>query len=378
MTQETPDGVPIADGFDFPVGPRGNNVDVFKTHKIDTVLIDPEYFKLLGFWHPGEDWNGRGGGDTDLGDPIYAIANGKVLEFGYYQPSWGNIVLIEHALPDGVRVWSQYAHLDKIMVTAVGQKVTRGQQIGAMGKGAKTAKAPNGMYLAHLHFEIRRNKLSIGNWTPMAKNRDQVLANYYNPTDFINAHRPGSMPQPAAPPPVKVTPVQPAPAPVTPVALAPVSTTPAPQPPAQFQPVQITVDSQRTDPTMGRFRKAKSDNWYSAPVGAFGSTIWTYVSAQQEIGWGQWQPNLPAAGQYEVAVFIPGEKASTRQARYLVAHADGQSQVVVNQDGAANQWVKLGVFRFTPGQGHLRLSDVTGEGQGVMIAFDAARWTRVG
>lgn len=364
MTQETADGVPISDGFDFPVGPRGDNVDVFKTHKIDTVLADPEYFKLLGFWHPGEDWNGRGGGDTDLGDPVYAISHGKVLEFGYYVPSWGNLILIEHALPDGTRVWSQYAHLDQIMVTAVGQKVTRGQQIGTIGKGAKTPQAPKGLYLAHLHFEIRRNKLSIGNWTPMVKNREQVLANYYSPSEFINAHRPWKMPEAAVP--AQPSRVQPAP-------VAP------PAQPAQAPQVQITVDSQRADPTMGRFRKAKTDNWYTAPVGAYGSTLWSYASAGQEINWGEWQPNLPAAGQYEVQVFIPDQHATTGSARYRVVHADGQTEVAINQNRIANQWVRLGVFRFAPGQGYLRLSDVTGESQpGVMLAFDAARWVKVG
>lgn len=373
MTQETPDGVPISDGFDFPVGPRGDKVDVFKTHKLDVTIVDPEYFKLLGFWHPGEDWNGRGGGDTDLGDHVYAISNGKVLEFGYYQPSWGNLVLIEHVLPDGTRVWSQYAHLDQIMVTAVGQKVTRGQQIGTIGKGAKTAQAPKGLYLAHLHFEIRRNKLSIGNWTPMTKNREQVLANYYSPSEFINAHRPSKIPQPVAP----SQPVIQPPTPPSPVQPAPVS--PAPVQPAQVPQQQITVDSQRTDPATGRFRKARTDNWYSAPVGAYGSTIWCYASTSQEINWGEWQPNLPAAGQYEVQVFIPDQHATTRQARYRLVHADGQSEVMINQDSIANKWVRLGSFRFVPGQSSLRLSDVTGESQqGVMIAFDAARWVRVG
>ena len=153
MAQETPDGVPICDGFEFPVGARGDNADVYATHKVDSILVDEGYFKSFSVWHPGEDWNGRGGGDTDLGDPIYAIAHGKVIGFGYYPQSWGNLVLIEHALPDNTRVWSQYAHLQKIMVNQVGQKVTRGQQIGTMGKGAKTDKFPQGRWIAHLHFE---------------------------------------------------------------------------------------------------------------------------------------------------------------------------------------------------------------------------------
>ncbi|HEX9924593.1 MAG TPA: M23 family metallopeptidase, partial [Anaerolineae bacterium] len=132
QTGQTEDGVPISDGFDFPVGPHGENVDVFKTHKVDATLVDPAYFKSFNVWHTGEDWNGRGGGDSDLGDPIYAISHGRVVEFGDYPPSWGNIVLLEHALPDGSRVWSQYAHLEQIMVSQVGQLIKRGQQIGTM------------------------------------------------------------------------------------------------------------------------------------------------------------------------------------------------------------------------------------------------------
>ena len=100
----TPDGVPISDGFDFPVGPRGDQVNVWDTYKVDTTLVDPTYQKIYRFWHTGEDWNGRGGGDTDLGDPVYAVSHGRVVGSGYYTPSWGNIVLLEHALSDGTRV----------------------------------------------------------------------------------------------------------------------------------------------------------------------------------------------------------------------------------------------------------------------------------
>ena len=160
-----------------------------KTHKIDTILVDPNYFKNLGYWHPGEDWNGKGGGDTDLGDPIYAVSNGKVIDFGHYAV-WGNIVLLEHALPDGTRVWSQYAHLERVMVSQKGQQVSRGQQIGTMGKGDKNR------YMSPIFIlRFARKKLPIGNWSPMVKDKAAVVANYYDPTEFIKAHRTLELPE---------------------------------------------------------------------------------------------------------------------------------------------------------------------------------------
>jgi murein DD-endopeptidase MepM/ murein hydrolase activator NlpD len=345
---ETSDGIPISDGFDFPVGKPDA-----QGFYVAAWLVDPAYKTNFGVWHPGEDWNGTGGGDTDLGAPVYAISHGRVAFAEYNPKSWGNIVLLEHALPDSTRVWSQYAHLQQIMVTA-GQKVPRGQQLGTIGKGANNA------YLAHLHFEIRRKNLSAGNWKPIVDDRDQVLANYYYPSEFIKAHRPGT----GIP---KDVPAQPTTAPAPPV-----------QPPSTPQ-VQVIVDSQRTDPAMGRFRRARTDNWYSAPAGAYSSTIWTTVSAAQERNWGEWQPFLPASGRWEVSVFVPDQSPATTNARYRITHADGQAEVPVNQGKYHYAWVSLGTYRFEPGRGSVRLSDVTGEsGQNVRIAYDAMRWVKVG
>ncbi len=334
----------ICDGFDFPVGPRGDNVNVWDTYKVDSGLADPAYKKLFGVWHTGEDWNGRGGGDTDLGSPIYAISHGRVAGFGYYLPSWGNIVLLEHVLPDGSQVWSQYAHLDQVTVGQVGQVVSRGQQIGTMGKGEKSAKYPQGRWIAHLHFEIRRSNLSISAWTPYVNDRDQVMAHYFNPTAFINEHRPTNFAAAAQ----------------------------------RLQRPQVIVDSQRTDRTMGLFRRANVDNWYSAPYGYQGSMLWTYASTDVETNWAEWRPTLPATGQWEVSVYIPERNATSTQARYQVIHADGKTEVAVDQSKYSNQWVNLGAFRFEAGRGYLRLADATGERKrGLMIGFDAARWIQV-
>lgn len=166
--------VRLADGFDFPVG------------KPDA----DGFYKARGYWpngHLGEDWNGRGGGDTDLGEPIYAMGRGVVIFSQNIGVGWGNCILIRHIFreADGkiAMVDSLYAHLHERKVK-LHDLIEKGQLVGTMGGN-------NGMYPVHLHFEVRKN-LQIG------MNRSQFArdsSNYYSPTAFINARRvlPSSM-----------------------------------------------------------------------------------------------------------------------------------------------------------------------------------------
>lgn len=163
--------VNIADGFDYPVGkPDGKNY--YKSRGLR--LRSPEHF--------GEDWNGRGGGNTDLGDPVYSCADGIVTFAHDVKTGWGNVVLIRHAYRDpssgSVKfIDSLYGHLDKISVK-VGQAVKRGQQVGTIGTN-------RGMYPAHLHFEMRHN-INIG----MHRNGvASTMDNWADPTQFITKYR---------------------------------------------------------------------------------------------------------------------------------------------------------------------------------------------
>lgn len=163
--------IPIADGFDFPVG-KPDAAGYYKARGLR--LRSPTHF--------GEDWNGRGGGNTDLGDPVYSTANGIVVWAYDLRGGWGRVAIIRHAYRDPktgqVRYCdSLYGHLRQ-MTVKVGQQVKRGQQVGTIGSN-------RGMYAAHLHFEIRHN-LSIG------MQRSSVTSNYTNwadPTQFINKYR---------------------------------------------------------------------------------------------------------------------------------------------------------------------------------------------
>ena len=157
----------LADGFDQPVGKP-----------------DAEgYYISRGFrtrYHMGEDWNGLEGGNSDLGKPVYATANGIVVLARNMRMGWGNLVIIRHIFLEEKQmktVDSVYAHLDRIFVSE-GKQIVRGQQIGTIGTN-------RGRYIAHLHFEIRKN-LFIG-YNQRAFPKD--LTHYYVPGAFIAQHR---------------------------------------------------------------------------------------------------------------------------------------------------------------------------------------------
>lgn len=153
----------FTDGFDYPVGkPDGEG-----------------YYNAQEFgknYHLGDDWNGVGGGNTDLGDTVYAIANGYVNFAEDVKGGWGIVVRITHHLSENKKVESLYAHFSDFFVTPY-QYVSKGTPIGTIGTAG-------GLYPAHLHFEIRDQiNLPIGGGYSRENN------GYLDPTAFIKAHR---------------------------------------------------------------------------------------------------------------------------------------------------------------------------------------------
>jgi len=99
--------------------------------------IDPIYKDLRA--HKGMDFN------APLGTPIYATADGKVIDAGFNTGGFGNRVVINH----GYGYQTLYGHMLRIKAR-VGQDVKRGELIGYVGNTGKSTGP-------HCHYEVHRN-----------------------------------------------------------------------------------------------------------------------------------------------------------------------------------------------------------------------------
>jgi len=185
------ESIPTAAHFDFPLGNENGAMAYNAQHFTENK-------------HLGDDLNGIGGENSDLGDPIYAIADGRVLLARDGGPGWGNVVILIHAyLENGAGgsratstgkparvgesggepinaerkyVQSYYGHVQDMLVHP-GQTVKRGQQIATVGTA-------NGRYFAHLHFEMREFITPF-----IGPGYREDTHGWLDPTKFIEAHR---------------------------------------------------------------------------------------------------------------------------------------------------------------------------------------------
>jgi hypothetical protein len=158
--------IPTAMRFDFPLGSEHGamayNAQRFTENR-----------------HLGDDLNGIGGENSDLGDPVYAVADGRVLLAGEGGPGWGNVIIVLHAyLKDGSRAYVQsyYGHVDAVLVHA-GQEVRRGEKIATVGTA-------HGRYFAHLHLEMREFMTPF-----IGPGYREETRGWLDPTAFITQHR---------------------------------------------------------------------------------------------------------------------------------------------------------------------------------------------
>ena len=94
-------------------------------------------------FHEGVDFS------APIGTDVYASGDGVVVQATRSNYGYGNIIKIDH----GYGYVTVYAHLQKINVRK-GQKVKRGQTIGAVGStGLSTGP--------HLHYEVHKNNKKV-------------------------------------------------------------------------------------------------------------------------------------------------------------------------------------------------------------------------
>jgi len=163
------------DGFDFPIG-KPNAGGYYNAQQF--LEANAQFYGNL---HLGEDWNGNGGGNTDLGDTVYAAANGFVSFCGDLGGGWGLVTMIVHQTDydNLLYVETLYGHL-QVQFVKQGIWVNRGDAIGLIGN-------LNGAMFAHLHFELRSDiYLNVGGGYGV----DGL--GYLHPTDFISKNRPKS------------------------------------------------------------------------------------------------------------------------------------------------------------------------------------------
>jgi murein DD-endopeptidase MepM/ murein hydrolase activator NlpD len=92
--------------------------------------------------HSGVDMAGP------VGTPIMASADGVIVKAGWAN-GYGNLVEIDH----GRGLTTRYGHLSAINVS-VGDRVTQGNQVGAMGSTGRSTGS-------HLHYEVRINGTAV-------------------------------------------------------------------------------------------------------------------------------------------------------------------------------------------------------------------------
>ena len=110
-----------------------SNKDLKKTASGYGVRIDP--ISKTSKFHAGMDFS------ASPGTPVYATGDGVVVKAGW-ETGYGNTIEVNH----GFGYLTRYAHLSAYKVRP-GQKVVRGEVIGAVGSTGKSTGP-------HLHYEV--------------------------------------------------------------------------------------------------------------------------------------------------------------------------------------------------------------------------------
>ena len=110
---------------------------------VEAGVISSEYGARWGKMHKGIDIA------AEVGEPVYAVAEGEVVYAGDGLRGYGNVVIIQHR--DGIS--SLYAHNSELKVKQ-GEHVAQGSLIALMGSTGHSTGP-------HVHFELRQGDVAV-------------------------------------------------------------------------------------------------------------------------------------------------------------------------------------------------------------------------
>ena len=110
---------------------------------VEAGVISSDYGARWGKMHKGIDIA------ADVGEPVYAVADGDVIYAGDGLRGYGNVVIIQH----GQHLSSLYAHNSELKVKQ-GDHVTQGTLVALMGNTGHSTGP-------HVHFELRQGDVAV-------------------------------------------------------------------------------------------------------------------------------------------------------------------------------------------------------------------------
>ena len=120
---------------------------------LDAYIVSSEFGERWGKMHKGMDMA------ADVGEPVYAIADGEVIYAGDGLRGYGNVVILRHDR----KTSSLYAHNSELRVKQ-GDQVKQGAMIALLGSTGHSTGP-------HVHFEIRDGDLAVNPRTVLPKTK---------------------------------------------------------------------------------------------------------------------------------------------------------------------------------------------------------------
>jgi murein DD-endopeptidase MepM/ murein hydrolase activator NlpD len=120
---------------------------------LDAGIVSSEYGERWGKMHKGLDIA------ADVGEPVYAIADGEVIYAGDGMRGYGNVVILRHDR----KMSSLYAHNSELKVK-VGDQVKQGTVVSLLGNTGHSTGP-------HVHFEIREGDVAVSPRTVLPKSK---------------------------------------------------------------------------------------------------------------------------------------------------------------------------------------------------------------